>query len=246
MNKQKSLTRRLPAALLILGAAIFTFAQDPSATKPNARPHQATSSASSPAAVADKSEPIKYTYEFTQPKFVVKHIVLEHDANGRGSVTFERLNEDTPIVEKIQLSTAALARINAAWQGLRFLDSNTDYQADKQFAHLGTMRIGMEQGTRKRVAEFNWTNNADAEKLITEYRRVADQAILIFDISVARENQPLNAPKLMEVLESMLKRNALSDPQQLLPLLQDLSTDERVPLIARNHALRLVKKIRGK
>jgi len=246
VNKQKSLTRRLPAALLILGAAIFTFAQDPSATKPNARPHQATSSASSPAAVADKSEPIKYTYEFTQPKFVVKHIVLEHDANGRGSVTFERLNEDTPIVEKIQLSTAALARINAAWQGLRFLDSNTDYQADKQFAHLGTMRIGMEQGTRKRVAEFNWTNNADAEKLITEYRRVADQAILIFDISVARENQPLNAPKLMEVLESMLKRNALSDPQQLLPLLQDLSTDEHVPLIARNHALRLVKKIRGK
>jgi hypothetical protein len=229
-----------------LGAAIFTFAQDPSATKPNARPHQATSSASSPAPVADKSEPVKYTYEFTQPKFVVKHIVLEHDANGRGSVTFERLNEDTPIVEKIQLSPAALARINAAWQGLQFLDSNTNYQADKQFAHLGTMRIGMEQGTRKRVAEFNWTNNADAETLITEYRRVADQAILIFDISVARENQPLNAPKLMEVLESMLKRNTLSDPQQLLPLLEDLSTDEHVPLIARNHAQRLVKKIRGK
>jgi hypothetical protein len=229
-----------------LGAAIFTFAQDPSATKPNARPHQATSSASSAAPVADKSEPVKYTYEFTQPKFVVKHIVLEHDANGRGSVTFERLNEDTPIVEKIQLSPAALARINAAWQGLQFLDSNTNYQADKQFAHLGTMRIGMEQGTRKRVAEFNWTNNADAETLITEYRRVADQAILIFDISVARENQPLNAPKLMEVLESMLKRNTLSDPQQLLPLLEDLSTDEHVPLIARNHAQRLVKKIRGK
>lgn len=247
MNKQISLTRRLPAALLILGAAIFTFAQDPSATKPNARPHQATSSASSPAPVADnKSEPVKYTYEFTQPKFLVKHIVLEHDANGRGSVTFERLNEDTPIVEKIQLSPAALVRINAAWQGLQFLDSNTNYQADKQFAHLGTMRIGMEQGTRKRVAEFNWTNNADAETLITEYRRVADQAILIFDISVARENQPLNAPKLMEVLESMLRRNALSDPQQLLPLLQDLSTDEHVPLIARNHAQRLVKKIRGK
>ena len=247
MNKRKSLPRGLPAALLILGAAI-TFAQDPSATKPNARPHQATSSASSPAPAAadNKSEPVKYTYEFTQPKFVVKHIVLEHDANGRGSVTFERLNEDIPIVEKIQLSPAALARINAAWQGLQFLDSKTDYQADKQFAHLGTMRIGMEQGTRKRVAEFNWTNNADAETLITEYRRVADQAILIFDISVARENQPLNAPKLMEVLESMLRRNALSDPQQLLPLLEDLSADEHVPLIARNHAQRLVKKIRGK
>ena len=244
MNKRKSFTQGLPAALVILGAAIFTYAQDSGPTKHNTRPTQSTST---PAPVTDnKNEPAKYTYEFSQPKFVVKHIVLEHDANGRGTVKFERLNEETPIVEPLELSPAALARINAAWQALRFLDSNTDYQADKQFPHLGTMRIGMEQGTRKRVAEFNWTNNSDASTLINEYRRAADQAILIFDISVARENQPLNAPKLMEVMESYIKRNSLSDPEQLLPLLQELSTDEHIPLIARNHALRIIKKIRGK
>ena len=242
MNKQKSFTQGLPAALLVLGAAIFTYAQGAGPTKHNTRP---TQTATSPGAVTEnKTEPVKYTYEFSQPKFVVKHIVLEHDANGRGKVTFERLNEETPIVEPLELSPAALTRINAAWQALRFLDSNTNYQSDKQFPHLGTMRIGMEQGTRKRVAEFNWTNNTDAETLINEYRRAADQAILIFDIGLARENQPLNAPKLMEVMESMLKRNALSDPQQLLPLLNELSTDEHVPLIARNHALRIIKKIK--
>ncbi|HET8783770.1 MAG TPA: hypothetical protein VFM63_15260 [Pyrinomonadaceae bacterium] len=244
MNKRKSFTQGLPAALVILSAAIFTYAQDSGPTKHNTRPTQNTTSA--PAIAENKGEAVKYTYEFSQPKFVVKHIVLEHDANGRGTVKFERLNEDTPIVEPLQLSAAALARINAAWQGLQFLDSNTDYQADKQFPHLGTMRIGMEQGTRKRVAEFNWTNNTDASTLANEYRRAADQAILIFDISIARQNQPLNSPKLMEVMESLLKRDGLSDPEQLLPLLTDLSTDERVPLIARNHALRLIKKIRGK
>ena len=244
MNKQKSFTQGLPAALLILGAAIFTYAQNSGPTKHNTRPAQTT--ASSGDITEKKSEAVKYTYEFSQPKFVVKHIVVEHDANGRGTVKFERLNEEASIEEPLQLSPAALARINAAWQALQFLDSTTDYQSDKQFPHLGTMRIGMEQGTRKRVAEFNWTNNSDASTLINEYRRAADQAILIFDISIARENQPLNAPKLMEVMESMLKRDALSDPEQLLPLLQDLSTDEHIPLIARNHALRIVKKIRGK
>jgi hypothetical protein len=101
----------------------------------------------------------------------------------------------------------------------------------------------MEQDSRKRTAEFNWTNNKDASSLVNEYRRIADQALLVFDISVARENQPLNAPKLMERLELLLKRNGLSDPQQLVPLLKDLSTDEHVPLIARNHAIRLLKKI---
>ncbi|HEU4766694.1 MAG TPA: hypothetical protein VFS77_04945 [Pyrinomonadaceae bacterium] len=240
MNNRKSFRQGLPAALVILSAAIFTFAQD----KLNTRPNQAGTSAA--AINENKNADVKYTYEFSQPKFVIKHIVLEHDASGRGAVTFERLNEDQPIVEKIELSPAALARITSAWQALQFLDSNTNYQAEKQFPHLGTMRIGMEQGTRKRVAEFNWTQNANAETLVNEYRRVADQAILIFDISIARENQPLNAPKLMEVLESLLKRQGLSDPQQLLPLLDDLSTDEHVPLIARNHAIRLIKKIRGK
>ncbi len=128
-------------------------------------------------------------------------------------------------------------------EALRFLESQENYQAEKQFPHLGTMRIGMAQGARKRTAEFNWSNNASASALVTEYRRVADQAIFVFDISVARENQPLNAPKLMEYLESAMKRNWLSDPQQLIPLLKEISTDDHLPLIARNHALRLLKKL---
>jgi hypothetical protein len=226
---------------MVLSAAISICAQDKSNGKHNARPQQA---AAVPGAVADtNTEVVKYTYEFSQPKFVVSHIVLEHDASGRGTITFERLNEGTPVVEPLELSPAALERIRSSWQALRFLESETNYQADKQFPHLGTMKIGMERGGRKRVAEFNWTHNSDASTLVNEYRKAADQAILVFDISVARENQPLSVPKLMEVMESLLKRDGLSEPRQLLKLLEDLSTDEHVPLIARNHAQRLIKKI---
>jgi hypothetical protein len=227
---------------MVFSAAISIYAQDQSGVKHNARPPQAP--ATSSAVPRDtRKEAVKYSYEFTQPKFYVKHIVIEHDSNGRGTVTFERLNEDTPIVEPLELSADALARITSRWQALGFLDSNENYQSSKQFPHLGTMRIAMQLGDRKRVAEFNWTNNSDAEALVNEYRKAADQTILVFDIAIARENQPLNAPKLMELTESLLKRNGLSDPRQLLKLLQDLSTDEHVPLIARNHALRLMKKI---
>jgi hypothetical protein len=241
VNKSKSFKQGLPAALMVLSAAISIYAQNQSTGKHNPRPSQAVA----PPVANDetRTEAVKYSYEFSQPQFVIKRIFLEHDADGRGTVTFERLNEETPVVEPIELSAAALGRIKSAWQALRFLESETDYQTNKQFPHLGTMRIGMERGERKRVAEFNWTNNSDASTLVSEYRKAADQAILIFDISIARENQPLNAPKLMEVMESLLKRDALSDPKQLLKLLQDLSTDEHVPLIARNHALRLIKKI---
>ena len=47
----------------------------------------------------------------------------------------------------------------------------------------------------------------------------------------------------MDTFDQQLKLNGFSDPQQLLPLLQDISTDEHLPLIARNHALRLIKKL---
>ena len=138
---------------------------------------------------------------------------------------------------------STLERVLAAWSELGFLESTENYQADKQFPHLGTMRLKMERDSLKRTAEFNWTNNKNASLLANEYRRLADQAILVFDIAVARESQPLNGPKLMDELELQMKRNGLSDPKQLVPLLQDISTDEHLPLIARNHALRLIKQI---
>jgi len=47
----------------------------------------------------------------------------------------------------------------------------------------------------------------------------------------------------MTELDSMLTRNELSDPQQLVPLLTELKSDEHIPLIARNHADRILKKI---
>ena len=240
MKKFSVLTQVLPAAFVILSAAIFSFAQDNS-VKQNARPDRNSSTNS--ASTAAPLEQIKYTYEFSQPKFVVKHIVVEHDATGHGTITFERLNEDIPVVEKIELSPAALARIQSLWKALDYLNTETNYQTSQSYAHLGTMKIGIEQAGKKRVAEFNWTHNDSASSLVTEYRRVADQAILVFDISIARENQPLNAPKLMELMESLIRRNGLSDPKQLLPLLRDMSTDEHIPLMARNHALRIIKKL---
>ena len=266
----KAVQEKFAAALLILGAALFPFSPctnatsrfhakvgdsqvgervipeqspDSKATKHNVRPGEPTP----PTPLANDrktaAEPANYSYEFSQPDFFIRHIVIEHDANGIGKVTFERQNEEVPLTERLELSPTVLGRISALWRSLLFLESTENYQSDKQFPHLGTMRISMQQGDRKRTAEFNWTNKTEASALVAEYRRVADQAIFVFDVSVARENQPLNAPKLMEYLESSLKRNWLADPQQLIPLLKEVSTDEHLPLIARNHALRILKKI---
>ena len=233
----------VPARAQANRATVSTPGPQGTETKRNDRPPETNSTPQRREENKKPPDATQYSYEFKQPQFIVRRILIEHDAMGRGKIIFERQNEETPIVEPIGLSTAALGRILGFWGELHFLDSTENYQSAKQFPHLGTMWIKMENGERKRTAEFNWSNNRNAWNLVTEYRRVADQAILIFNMNVAREIQPLNAPQLMDELELLYTRNGLSDPQQLVPLLKDLRTDEHIPLIARNHADRLLKKI---
>lgn len=231
------------AALLILGAAICALGQTGSgAVKQNTREPEATKEAATVIKSAP-AEDVSYAYEFAKSDFLIRRIIIKHDGEGHGEISFERQGDIEPIVEPLDLSEGARTRVLALWNNLRFLDSTVSYQAERQFPQLGTMRLRMTRGTRERVVEFNWTHDADAKALTDEYRRAANQAIFIFDISVARQNQPLDSPKLLDRLDSHLKRNELSDPQQLIPLLREINTDERFPLMARNHAARILKKL---
>ena len=235
--------RLLLVSLVIFGASLC-HAQNAPQNKRNDRPSAEPSPTPQRREENKKPpDPTRYSYDFAQPQFLIRHILIEHDESGRGQISFERKGEDTPIVEPVELSIGALGRILGLWTELRFLDSDENYQAPKQFPHLGTYHLRMDDGRRKRTAEFNWSNNKQAWALASEYRRVADQAILIFDIKLAREMQPLNAPQLMKQMDMLLARGDLSDPRQLVPLLKELRTDEHIPLIARNHADRILKKI---
>ena len=204
-------------------------------TKTNARPANA----------AQENKSV-YFYEFDQPNFTVSKIRIEHDENGKGKITFlkKELNED--ISDPLQLSATALERVKSVWRALNFLDSTENYQYEKDYSHLGNMTFTMRKNGKSREAKFNWTENKDARNLADEYRRIGQQFIWIFDINVARQNQPLEAPRLVDSLDSMIRRNEISDAEQMIPLLNELNNDERIPLIARNHAAKLVKQIEKK
>ena len=226
------------AALLFLSAAIVATGQNKTTPRPGAE-----TTASAEINGERNAAEVHYTYEFKQPQFQIPRFIIEHDAAGRGRISFERKLSEETFVEPVELSAEALKRIVLLWEALRFLNSDTKYQSEKEFPHQGTHGISMRQGTRRRTAEFNWTNDRNAFLLVAEYRRIADQSLFVFDINIARQSDPLNTPRLMKNLDTLIMRNGLSDPRQLVPLLRDLTTDERLPLIARNHAERLLKKV---
>ena len=105
-------------ALLFSAFALVGFSQD---TKRNDRPVEETAP---PVLPSDKqpADATHYTYEFTQPRFLISHILIEHDALGRGKITFQNKNGDYPIIEPIALSTAAIGRIFELWTKLHFLE----------------------------------------------------------------------------------------------------------------------------
>jgi hypothetical protein len=188
------------------------------------------------------SEPT-YFYEFAQPDFVISKIVIQHDDAGRGTITFTKKLFGDQVTDPLQVSASALERINNAFAALNFIDSTENYQYEKDYSHLGVSTFKLKKGDKQRTAVFNYTVNKDAKVLSDEYRKLGNQYIWMFDITVARENQPLEAPKLLDALEGYLKRNEISDPKQMLPLLRSMKDDERVPLIARNHATKLAERI---
>lgn len=255
----KALTLFAAAALAFAGAALRAAAQRKATPRPaeqekkaSARPEEqgkgagAGPSASAPANPAGtKEEPgaAHYVYEFSQPEFFVYFVHIEHDDRGRGTIRFERRSDTEQITDPLEISPAALARIRGHYAALRFLDSAEEYQGQRTYPSQGKTRLTLRQGGRERTAEFNYSQNADAQALAEEYRRVSEQALFVFDINVALESQPLETPKLINRLESLIGSNFLSDTQQLVPLLRQLTEDERVPLVGRNQAARILKKL---
>lgn len=217
-------------------------ATGPAVVKSEPKKNERPASSNAATAVAPANEPT-YTYEFTQPEFPINKIVIEHDDAGKGTIAFTRKLFDETISDPLQVSPAALERINAAYAALNFLDSRDNYQYEKDYSHLGVSTFKLKRNGKQRTAVFNYTTNKDAKTLADEYRKLANQFIWMFDIGVARENQPLESPRLLDSLDALIRRKEISDPEQLVPLLKSLADDERVPLISRNHARKLVERI---
>ncbi len=184
-----------------------------------------------------------YRYEFSQPEFINSRILIEHDESGKGKLSFVRRGSAETFTDPITVSTKALERLKAAYDALSFLDSSEEYQDKRDFSHLGVVKIGLKKEGKERHVTFNYTLNKNAKLLLDEYRKITNQFLWVFDISIARENQPLDSPNQMNALDSLIKRNEISDGEQMLPFLRELSDDERLPLIARNHATRIVQNI---
>src|SRR5262245_58173300 len=183
-----------------------------------------------------------YRYLFENPRFTTPVQELEFDGSGQGKFRFKRKDSDE-IVNKLSLSPEVLSQIQLLLDDLNFLASAEDYQYKKDFSHLGNMTISYSRGEKERTVKFNYTENQSMSRLTDIFRNIVTQETRIFELEAVLANDPISAPAQLRMLESELKSKRIADPHRFDPILKNVKLDEGVPLIARNHADRLLNMI---
>lgn len=184
------------------------------------------------------------SYKFENPRFLLRVIEIDVSANGAGELRFTRGESDEVLDCKVKLLPATMARIRNLIEVSDFLDSKTEYQDKTDMSHLGWITLSAKQGARERKVRFNYTINPQMEELGKIFRGIATQEISLFDIDNAQRYQPLDLPKQLEILENDLKLAWIAEPERVLDPLNEIAGDDSQPLIARNHAKRIIEAIK--
>src|SRR4030095_2707017 len=187
---------------------------------------------------------ISYSYRFENPRFDLRVIEIDLNANGTGELRFTRGASDEVLDCKVKLLPATIARISGLFEASGFLSSDTEYQDKKDFSHMGWITLGAREGTRERKTRFNFTTNIQIKTLEEIFRAIASQEISVFDIENAERYQPLDLPKQLETLENDLRLERIAEPERLLATLNEIVADDIQPLIARNHARKIIDNIK--
>ncbi len=183
-----------------------------------------------------------YSYLFENPRFTTPIQELEFDGSGQGKFRFKRKDSDE-IVNKLSVAPEVLSQIQLLLDDMNFLASGEDYQHKKDFSHLGNMTISYSRGGKERTVKFNYTDNQSMTRLSEIFRNIITQETRIFELEAVIANDPISAPAQLRMLESELKSKRVADPHRFDPILKNIRLDEGVPLIARNHADRLLQMI---
>jgi len=185
-----------------------------------------------------------FNYKFENKRFYVPMMEIDLGVDGAGELRFQRGESDDLLDHKFKLLPTTLARIRQLLEASRFLDSSDTYQAEKDFSHLGWVTLLARQNERERKVRFNYTQNPQISELADIFRGIATEEMHLFDIETSEQFQPLDLPRLLDSIENDLKLQRITEPERLLAKLQEVASNDTQPLIARNHAMRIVSDIK--
>ena len=121
-----------------------------------------------------------------------------------------------------------------------------DLDVHRKIANLGEKTFRWEQGTVWHETKFNYTLNQTASQLLQIFEGLARQQEHFALIARRMKYDRLGINDALLQFESDLNRGLMPEPQRLLPLLDQISSDPKFVDIARQRARTLGERLRGR
>jgi len=216
------------ACRLVAGALLFLFF--------NSWPSAATA-ASAPSAGAKIS--FRRVFQGSSPEFIEVTIRDDSDA---ATYEIRQLDED-PNALPFEVSASLRAKIFALAGDLHDFQGQ-DLDVHRKIANLGEKTFRWQQGAVSHETKFNYTLNSAATQLLQIFEGLARQQehYALLERRIRYDRLGINDALLQ--FESDLNRGLMPEPQRLIPLLEQISSDAKFVSIARQRARSLADRLR--
>src|SRR5260221_1216483 len=178
-------------------------------------------------------------FKGSSPEFI--EISVRDDSN---AATFEirQLDEDAgsspfEVSEGLRTKIFGLAGDLKHFQG-------QDLDVHRKIANLGEKTFRWEQGTVSHETKFNYTLNQAANQLLQIFEGLARQQEHYALLARRMRYDRLGINDALLQFESDLNRGLMPEPQRLVPLLYQISSDTKILGLARERARTLADRIR--
>ena len=151
--------------------------------------------------------------------------------------------EEDPGATPFEISHALRSKIFQLIAQLGYF-KGLDLDVHRKIANLGEKTFRWEQGSESHEVKFNYTVNAEAAQLLQICEGLARQQELVELLQRRMKYDRLGVNDALLELEADLSKGVLPEPQKLLPLLDQISSDSRFVEIARQRARTLAERIR--
>jgi len=112
-------------------------------------------------------------------------------------------------------------------------------------AYMGTKTFTYELGGQKSSVSFNYTENEDAKELQRWFEAIARGRYLYGQLESRLRYDRLGIIEVLRDLERDFNSGQLIDPQQFVPLLQQVANDRQLARLAQTRAGEMLRRIQG-
>ena len=196
-----------------------------------------------PMATASPAQTAKITFrrifKGSSPEFI--EISVREDSN-TGAFEIRQLDED-PGSSPFEVSDGLRLKIFGLAGQLNHFQGQ-DLDVHRKIANLGEKTFRWEQGEVAHETKFNYTLNQPANQLLQIFEGLARQQEHYALLARRMRYDRLGINDALLQFESDLNRGLMPEPQRLIPLLDQISSDTRFVDIARQRARTLADRLR--